>query len=95
MCFGGTAPEGHPEDTGQLTGVGKRQSGTGSAVLDRVQESMRTQARAVSICLGFAERVIHGEVLQGSTAERISMLEALQKRGKGILTILSRVELVN
>lgn len=56
---------------------------------------MRTRARAGSICLGFAERVIHGKERQDSTAERIGRLEALQKRRKGILTVLSIAELVN
>lgn len=95
MCFGGTAPERHPEDTTQLTGIGTRQSGTGSAVLDGVQESLRTRARAVSICLGFARRLIHGKELQDSAAEGIDRLEALQEKGEGILTVLSTAKLVN
>lgn len=87
--------ERHPGDSTQLAGAGTRQSGTGSAVLDAEQESMRTRARAVSICLGFARRGIHGKELQGSTAEGIGRLEALQMKGEGILAVLSTAELVN
>lgn len=102
MCFGDMSPERHFEDATQLTGVGIWQLGTASAVLDGVQESMRTQARAVSICLGFAERVIHGKHLQDSMLKELAgwrlykrgFSSFLFKRGKGILTVLSRAELV-
>lgn len=56
-------PERHPEDTAQRWDTA---SGTGSAVLDGVQESIRIRARAMSICLGFAGRVVHGKELQDS-----------------------------
>lgn len=76
------------------TGVRTRQRGTGNAVLDGVQKSITTQARAVSICLAFARRVINGKELKEPRVKESAAWRHYERK-KEILTIIGTMELVN
>lgn len=72
--------------------------GAGSAVLDGVQKSIAAQARAVSICLGFARRVINGKELEKPQLKELVVWrhdERKKKKKKEILMIAGTAALVN
>ena len=62
--------------------------------MDGVQKSITTQARAVSICLAFARRVINGKELKEPRLKESAGWKHYEGK-KEILTSISTTELVN